>query len=107
VDLEIIEPIDFSSGDHQHLARKAADKDDQQSSQPYRSSHTAGPGETKGNPHVKATKQGNSYVVQITEEITPNESCENATGPFSDRLIRRGENEEIALFRREEQTLSV
>jgi hypothetical protein len=107
VDLEIIEPIDFSSGDHQHLARKAADKDDQQSSQPYRSSHTAGPGETKENPHVKATKQGNSYVVQITEEITPNESRENATGPFSDRLIRRGENEEIALFRREEQTLSV
>uniref|UniRef100_A0A8C0XWX0 Uncharacterized protein n=1 Tax=Castor canadensis TaxID=51338 RepID=A0A8C0XWX0_CASCN len=89
VDLEIIEPIDFSSGDHQHLARKAADKDDQQSSQPYRSSHTAGPGETKENPHVKATKQGNSYVVQITEEITPNESRENATGPFSDRLIRR------------------
>ncbi|XP_019489105.1 PREDICTED: bax inhibitor 1-like, partial [Hipposideros armiger] len=89
VDLEVSEPIDFSAGDHQHLIRKAADDNIQtKSNKSYKTSPPFGPQQTHGKPHSKASQQADTYVVEISEEATPNDSSTLAS-PFSEGSIRR------------------
>ncbi|XP_032257147.1 protein lifeguard 2-like [Phoca vitulina] len=88
MDLEVSEPIDLSSGDHQHLVRKAADSNVQiKSSQSYTTSPSE-PQKTRRNPHSKTKERADSYVVQISDETTPNDS-NNLANPFSDSSVRR------------------
>uniref|UniRef100_A0A8C6BB91 Uncharacterized protein n=1 Tax=Monodon monoceros TaxID=40151 RepID=A0A8C6BB91_MONMO len=72
MDLEVSEPIDFSSGDHQHLVRKAVDDTIQsKSARSYgTSSSTHGPQQTHGNPRSEAGERGDTYVVEISAEAT-------------------------------------
>ncbi|XP_068405625.1 protein lifeguard 2-like [Eschrichtius robustus] len=90
MDLEVSEPIDFSSGDHQYLVQKAADDNIQtKSARSYgTSSSTHGPQQTHGNPHSKAGEQGDTYVVEISAETTTEDS-NPLSGPFSEAAIRR------------------
>lgn len=95
MDLEISEPIDFSSGD-QHLIRKASDKRaETQSGQPPRATPSPEHQATQGNPHPKAADRGNIYVVQISDETSPVESSTAAGNAFTDDAVRRGELKEI------------
>ncbi|KAM8936115.1 protein lifeguard 1-like isoform 4-T5 [Lycaon pictus] len=88
MDLEVREPIDFSSGDHQHLVRKAADSNiHTKAGQPYATSPSEAP-KTHGNPRPKTREQMDIYVVQISDETTPDDS-NNLANPFSDSWIRR------------------
>ncbi|XP_059963490.1 protein lifeguard 2-like [Mesoplodon densirostris] len=90
MDLEVSEPIDFSSGDHQHLVRKAADDNIQsKSARSYgTSSSTHGPQQTHGNPCSKAGEQGDTYVVEVSAETTTEDS-NPLSGPFSEAAIHR------------------
>lgn len=95
MDLEASEPIDLGAGDHQHLIRKAADGSSQtKSGQPYETSPSSGPKQTHGKPHPKTSRQADSYVVQISDDITPEDS-NTLPSPFSEASIRRGENQDI------------
>uniref|UniRef100_A0A8C6FS34 Uncharacterized protein n=1 Tax=Moschus moschiferus TaxID=68415 RepID=A0A8C6FS34_MOSMO len=88
MDLEVSEPIDFSSGDHQHLVQKAADA--YKGGKPPQSYGTApstqGPQQAHGNPHSKAGKRTDTYVVQISPETTTDDTN---PGPFSETAVRR------------------
>ncbi|XP_004431480.2 PREDICTED: protein lifeguard 2 [Ceratotherium simum simum] len=89
MDLEISEPIDFSSGDHQHLVRKAADNNIQtKSGRSYTASPSSGRPKSHGNPHSKASGRSDTYVVQISDEVTPDDS-NTVTDPFSETSVRR------------------
>ncbi|XP_007103408.1 protein lifeguard 2 [Physeter macrocephalus] len=90
MDLEVSEPIDFSSGDHQHLVWKAADDNIQSNSaRSYgTSSSTHGPQQTHGTPRSKAGERGDTYVVEISAETTTEDS-NPLSGPFSEAAIRR------------------
>nr|XP_012635087.1 bax inhibitor 1-like isoform X2 [Microcebus murinus] len=90
MDLEVSEPIDFSSGDHQHLVRKTADVSTHpKSGQPHTTS-APGPQETRKDPYLKSPEKWNTYVVQITNDSTPEESHTNSSSsPFSDAAVRR------------------
>ncbi|KAM9650804.1 protein lifeguard 1-like [Trichechus inunguis] len=92
MNLEVSEPIDFSSGDHLHLVRKAADKENVQpkSDQHYTSSGSEGPAQTPRNPQSKTGEPASVYVIQISDESTPEDSSTNVRGPFSDASVRRG-----------------
>uniref|UniRef100_A0A2K5KL02 Uncharacterized protein n=1 Tax=Cercocebus atys TaxID=9531 RepID=A0A2K5KL02_CERAT len=90
LDLEVSEPIDFGSGDHQHLIRKAADKSIQsESGERYTPSSSAGPQETREKPRPKGTEQLDTYVVEISDDITPGDSNATLGNPFSDASVRR------------------
>ncbi|XP_011818635.1 PREDICTED: protein lifeguard 1 [Colobus angolensis palliatus] len=90
LDLEVSEPIDFGSGDHQHLIRKAADKSIQsESGEHYTPSSSAGPQETQEKPRPKDTEQLNTYVIEISDDITPGDSNAALGNPFSDASVRR------------------
>ncbi|XP_004646316.1 protein lifeguard 1 [Octodon degus] len=89
MDLEVIVPKDLSSGDHQPLVQKAVDKAAVASGQPTTSSAAGKSKETRGNPNPKADKRSNVYVIQISDDTTPNESNDGTTGPFSDRSVRQ------------------
>ncbi|XP_007938047.1 protein lifeguard 1-like [Orycteropus afer afer] len=91
MDLEVSEPINFSSGDQLHLVRKASDNEDGQpkSGQHYTSSPSAGQKQTPGNPKSKADQRAGVYVVQISDENSPDDSNANADNPFSDSSVRR------------------
>ncbi|KAB1276320.1 hypothetical protein Cadr_000007941 [Camelus dromedarius] len=89
LDLEVSEPIDFSSGDHQHLVQKAADSHTQsKSGRSYTASPSPGSREAGGNPHSKAKEREDTYVVQISEETTP-EHSDPLPSPFSEAAVRR------------------
>ncbi|XP_008515574.1 protein lifeguard 1-like [Equus przewalskii] len=87
MDLGISEPIDFSSGDHQQLVRKTADHKTKSKSG-HRTSPSSEPKISRGHPHSKTSSQGNSYVVEISEETTQDDN-NAAAGPFSDSSVRR------------------
>ncbi|XP_016074280.1 PREDICTED: LOW QUALITY PROTEIN: bax inhibitor 1-like [Miniopterus natalensis] len=89
IDLEVREPIDLSAGDHQHLVRKAAgDKTQTKSKQSYQTSSPPAPEQSQGKPSSKTSERADSYVVQISDESSPNDSSVN-TSPFSDAAVRR------------------
>ncbi|XP_036992375.2 protein lifeguard 1-like [Artibeus jamaicensis] len=89
MDLEAREPIDLGAGDHQHLIRKAADGNVQtKAGQPYETSPSSRPKQTHGKPHPKTSRQADSYVVQISDESTPEDSS-TLPSPFSETSIRR------------------
>uniref|UniRef100_A0A8C9L2E8 Uncharacterized protein n=1 Tax=Panthera tigris altaica TaxID=74533 RepID=A0A8C9L2E8_PANTA len=94
MDLEVSEPIDFSSGDHQRLVRKAVDSNVQTKSSASTSSPSSEPQRNHGEPHAKTREPMDSYVVQISEDTTP-EFSNTLSHPFSDSSIRRGKNKEI------------
>uniref|UniRef100_A0A8B9Y3D0 Uncharacterized protein n=1 Tax=Bos mutus grunniens TaxID=30521 RepID=A0A8B9Y3D0_BOSMU len=88
MDLEVSEPIDFSSGDHQHLVRKAADPyTGGKSARSYGTApSTQEPRQAHGNPHSRADRRADTYVVQISPETTTDD---NNPGPFSETAVRR------------------
>lgn len=97
MDLEVSEPIDFGSGDHQHLVRKAADAYvGGKSVRSYGTvPSTQEPQQARGNPHSKAGKRADTYVVQISPETTTDDIN---PGPFSETAVRRGKNKEMAFL---------
>lgn len=103
MDLGISEPIDFSSGDHQQLVRKTADHKTKSKSG-HRTSPSSEPKISRGHPHSKTSSQGDSYVVEISEETTQDDN-NAAAGPFSDSSVRRGENKEIPFWKRKANVL--
>ncbi|ELK12497.1 Fas apoptotic inhibitory molecule 2 [Pteropus alecto] len=89
MDLGVSEPIDLSAGDHQHLILKAADDNVQtKSKRSYNTSPSFGQQQTHGEPHSKASKQEDTFVVQISDETTPNDSS-TLVSPFSEASVRR------------------
>lgn len=95
MDVEVSEPIDFSHGDHQHLVHKAADTSTPP--KPQQAKAAPPPGEakqTQGKPHPKTDQRADAYVVQISEETTPEESI-IAINPFSEESIRKREHEGV------------
>uniref|UniRef100_A0A8C7A9W6 Protein lifeguard 1 n=1 Tax=Neovison vison TaxID=452646 RepID=A0A8C7A9W6_NEOVI len=88
MDLEASEATDFSSGGHHHLVRKAADSNVQIKSGQSSTSAPSEPQKTLGNPHPKTRERKDVYVVQISDETTPDES-NNLASPFSNASIRR------------------
>lgn len=96
MDLEIIELIDFSAGDHEHLIRKAADDNVQtKSNQSYqKSSPSFGPQKIHGKPYSKTGPQEETYVVPISDETMPSDSSA-IVRPFSEASVRRGEKKEF------------
>ncbi|XP_060051685.1 protein lifeguard 1 isoform X1 [Erinaceus europaeus] len=85
IELEISEPIDFGSGDHQYLVRKAGD-DSSKPNKPYKASASAVPKQSSAKPRPKTGEPANSYVVEISEETNTEN---NSVDPFSDTAIRR------------------
>ncbi|XP_008072038.1 protein lifeguard 1 [Carlito syrichta] len=88
MDLEVSEPIDLSSGDHQYLVQKAADLQSEPS-RCYVSFPSTRPQETQRSPQTKAREPPNVYVIQISDETIPNESNTTLTNPFSEASVRR------------------
>ncbi|XP_020757855.2 protein lifeguard 2 isoform X5 [Odocoileus virginianus] len=88
MDVEVSEPIDFSSGDHQHLVRKASDSyPGGKTARSYGTApSTEGPQQAHGNPHSKAGKRADTYVVQISPETTTDDV---SPGTFSETAVRR------------------
>ncbi|XP_037363703.1 protein lifeguard 1-like [Talpa occidentalis] len=87
MDLEVVEPIDFSCGDHQQLVRKAADHNTQsQASQPYKTSPSPEPKNPHEKPHAMTSEQANVYVVQISEDTTQEDIISH---PFVNSTVRR------------------
>lgn len=107
--MEVSEPIDLSSGDHLQLVRKAAGDEGSPSKpgRPYTSSPSTGPRKTQGNPQPKSGERSGIYVVQISDDTTPDESATNATSPFSSASVRRGESKEIALLEEKSKCLKM
>nr|XP_004656400.2 protein lifeguard 2 [Jaculus jaculus] len=90
MNVEVSDPIDFNSGDHQHLVRNTADRASHANSgQPYTSPEVR-PQQAKGNPRPKTNERPNTYIVQISEDVTPDDSNVNSSSPFSDINVRRG-----------------
>ncbi|XP_008149343.1 protein lifeguard 1-like [Eptesicus fuscus] len=90
MDVEVREPVDLSSGDHQHLARKAADEGSQPKPKQAKATAPAPePKQTARKPPPKTDQRADSYVVDISEETTPEES-NTVASPFSEESIRRG-----------------
>lgn len=95
MDLEASEPIDLGAGDHQHLIRKAADGNVQtKSGQPYETSPSSRLKQTPAKPHPETGPGADSYVVQISDDVTPEDNSA-VPSPFSETSVRRGENQEI------------
>ncbi|XP_036103271.1 protein lifeguard 1-like [Molossus molossus] len=89
MDLEVSEPIDFSTGDHQHLVRKAAD-DNTQTKSKKSQEPASSPRQKRAQekPRSNTGQKVDSYVIQISDETTPTDS--NAlTSPFSEAPVRR------------------
>lgn len=96
MDLEVSEPVDFSTGDHQHLVRKAGDDNTQPKSKETKAMPPSPePNQTQGKPKPKTDQRADFYVVEISDETTPEESNAEAN-PFSEASIRRGENKDIS-----------
>lgn len=96
MDLEVSEPVDFSTGDHQHLVRKAGDDNTQPESKETKATPPSpGPQETHGKPKPKTNQRADFYVVEISDETMPEENNAEAS-PFSEASIRRGENKDIS-----------
>ncbi|XP_069317966.1 protein lifeguard 2-like [Eulemur rufifrons] len=89
MDLEVSEPIDFSSGDHQQLVRKAANKNTQSKSGQHNPPASSRPQETRRDAPLTDAEKSNTYVVQITDDSTQDESTTNLSSPFSDASVRR------------------
>ncbi|XP_040820442.1 protein lifeguard 2-like [Ochotona curzoniae] len=87
-DVEVGEPIDFGAGDYHHAVRKAADKEAQsKSGQPSAPSRAK---TAQGNPRSQTAESRNSYVVEVSDDVIPNEVNIPASSPFSDRNVRKG-----------------
>ncbi|XP_041531302.1 protein lifeguard 2-like [Microtus oregoni] len=91
IDLEVSEPVNYSSGDHKYLVQKAAIKGVRSNpEQPFTYSSRDTPQEAIKYPHPKNRDGANTYAVQISEDVTPDESTTGAPSPFEDMSVRRG-----------------
>ncbi|KAL6085177.1 hypothetical protein STEG23_032192 [Scotinomys teguina] len=91
IDLEINEPINFSSRDHQHLVQKAAIKGNQfKVEQPFTYSSRDTPQEAIKYPHSKQRDGANVYAVQISDDVISDEITTPPPSLFEDMSIRRG-----------------
>ncbi|XP_060229947.1 protein lifeguard 2-like [Meriones unguiculatus] len=89
IDLEISDPVHFSSGDHQHLVQKAAVKGNPgKLDQSFTYSSGDRPQEAIKHSYPKPRDGANIYAIQISDAST-NENA-NPHGPFEDMSVRRG-----------------
>nr|XP_042128695.1 protein lifeguard 2 isoform X1 [Peromyscus maniculatus bairdii]XP_042128696.1 protein lifeguard 2 isoform X1 [Peromyscus maniculatus bairdii] len=91
IDLEVSEPINFSSGDHQHLVQKAAIKSGHsKGDQPFTYSSRNTPQEAIKYPRSKQRDAANTYAVQISDDVISEETITGPPGPFQDMSVRKG-----------------
>ncbi|XP_052028337.1 protein lifeguard 2-like [Apodemus sylvaticus] len=91
IDLEISEPVNFSSGDHQHLVHKAAIKGNPgRLNQPFTTSSRDRPQEAIKYSYPRSRDGTNTYAVQISEDVTPPNEGINPSSTFEDTSIRKG-----------------
>ncbi|XP_052575469.1 protein lifeguard 1-like isoform X4 [Peromyscus californicus insignis] len=91
IDLEVSEPINFSSGDHQHLVQKAAIKSGHSKiDQPFTYSSRNTPQEAIKYPRSKQRDTANTYAVQISDDVISEETITSPPGPFESMSIRKG-----------------
>lgn len=91
--MEVSEPVNYSSGDYQYLVQKAAIKGvPSRLEQPFTYSSRDTPQEAIKYPHPKHRDGANTYAVQISEDVTPNESVTIPPSPFEDMSVRRGKS---------------
>ncbi|XP_021018984.1 protein lifeguard 2 isoform X3 [Mus caroli] len=89
IDLEVSEPVNFSSGDHQHLVHTAAIKGNTgRLDQPF----TASSGDRAQGAiqysHPRNRDGANTYAVQVSEDVTPSNENVNQSIPFENTSIR-------------------
>ncbi|OBS66342.1 hypothetical protein A6R68_05112 [Neotoma lepida] len=90
IDLEVSEPINFSSGDHQYLVQKAAIKGGHSKvDQPFTYSSRDTPQEAIKYPRSKQRDGANTYAVQIADDTTSDETFTTPPSPFEDTSVRR------------------
>lgn len=93
IDLEVSEPINFSSGDHQHLVQKAAIKSGHsKGDQPFTYSSRNTPQEAIKYPRSKQRDAANTYAVQISDDVISEETITGPPGPFQDMSVRKGKS---------------
>ncbi|GAB1289383.1 Transmembrane BAX inhibitor motif-containing 7 [Apodemus speciosus] len=91
IDLEVSEPVNFSSGDHQHLVHKAAIKGNPgRLNQPFTTSSGDRPQEAIKYSRPRGRDGANTYAVQISEDVTPPNESINPSSPFEVTSIRKG-----------------
>lgn len=96
--MEVSEPVNYSSGDHEYLVQKAAIKGVRSNpEQPFTYSSRDTPQEAIKYPHPKNRDGANTYAVQISEDVTPSESTTVAPSPFEDMSVRRGKSTALGL----------
>ncbi|XP_053464671.1 protein lifeguard 1-like [Nycticebus coucang] len=90
MDLEVSEPIDFSSGDHQYLVRKTADQNPDSKSGRQEPRSSAEPQKTQHKPLTEsANERLNTFVVQVFDEPNTNNSNENFPSAFTEAATRK------------------
>uniref|UniRef100_A0A8C6MS18 Transmembrane BAX inhibitor motif containing 7 n=1 Tax=Mus spicilegus TaxID=10103 RepID=A0A8C6MS18_MUSSI len=89
IDLEVSEPVNFSSGDHQHLVHTAAIKGNTgRLDQPFTASSGDRAQEAVQYSHPRNRDGANTYAVQVSEDVTPSNETVNQTIPFENTSIR-------------------
>uniref|UniRef100_H0XL72 Uncharacterized protein n=1 Tax=Otolemur garnettii TaxID=30611 RepID=H0XL72_OTOGA len=90
VDLEVSEPIDFSSGDHQLLVRKTADQNSNAKTDQQEPSTSDESKESQKKPLAESVNEKlNTFVIQVFDEPNANDSNESSPSPFSEAEVRR------------------
>ncbi|XP_031235787.1 protein lifeguard 1-like isoform X3 [Mastomys coucha] len=91
IDMEVSDPVDFSSGDHQHLVNKAAIKGNPgRLDQPFTTSSGDSPQGAIKYSYPRSRDGTNTYAVQISEDVTPSSENIIQSSPFETTSIRRG-----------------
>ncbi|XP_031235786.1 protein lifeguard 2-like isoform X2 [Mastomys coucha] len=89
--MEVSDPVDFSSGDHQHLVNKAAIKGNPgRLDQPFTTSSGDSPQGAIKYSYPRSRDGTNTYAVQISEDVTPSSENIIQSSPFETTSIRRG-----------------
>ncbi|EDL14613.1 RIKEN cDNA 4930511M11, isoform CRA_b [Mus musculus] len=89
IDLEVSEPVNFSSGDHQHLVHTAAIKGNTgRLDQPFTASSGDRVQEAVQYSHPRNRDGANTYAVQVSEDVTPSNETVNQSIPFENTSIR-------------------
>ncbi|XP_034375482.1 protein lifeguard 1-like [Arvicanthis niloticus] len=92
IDLDVSKPVNFSSGDHQHLVHKAAIKGNPgRLDQPFTTSTEDRPQEAIKYSYPRNKHGENTYAIKISEDVTPppNESI-TPSSPFENMSVRKG-----------------
>lgn len=91
--MEVSEPVNFSSGDHQHLVHTAAIKGNTgRLDQPFTASSGDRVQEAVQYSHPRNRDGANTYAVQVSEDVTPSNETVNQSIPFENTSIRNGKS---------------